>query len=211
MVTEGDRWNSCGTGPDPSIQVVRTSRAEHLGAVHGRGLQSQVVFRPPAAMTVELLLNLSPVETKSQVGFIACAVATRHDSQQCGFLATAVGDSELACLFDGSAQWLRGGFKFSPGRWYYLASTFRIEGTNTGVDSFAADLSDKTPALRWIVRNQVVPGVPAVGLLGIGMGCDGKMANAYPWPGPLGSSPFMMRFLNVGRSKITSRLCPRGR
>ena len=136
-------------------------------------------------MTVELLLNLSRVD-KNPEGFIACAVATRHDLDHCGFLVTAVRDGELACLLEGGAEWLQSGFKFTPGQWYYVASTFRVKNADTEVNAFVAGLSDKNSKLGWVVRNRIVPGVPAAGPLGIGKGFDGKTASAYSWAGQLG-------------------------
>jgi ferric-dicitrate binding protein FerR (iron transport regulator) len=172
-------------GPDPSPQVFVPYRSEKLGGTHGRGLQSQADFQPPAAMTIELLLCFAGTD-KSPEGFIACAVTTQNDADHCGFLVTAVRDGELACLLDGGAEWLRSGFKFVPGRWYYVASTFAVQGARTKVNSFAADLGDKSPKLDWIVQNQVVPGVPPSGPLGIGKGFDGQKGSAYPWAGKLG-------------------------
>ena len=96
----GQRLEFKRSGPDPSIQVVAAGRGEPSGGVRGRGLQSDAVFQPPAAMTVELLLDLSRLD-KSPEGFIASAVATRHDLDHCGFLVTAVRDGELTCLLDG--------------------------------------------------------------------------------------------------------------
>ncbi len=181
----GGRLAFARSGPDPSTHVVLPFRGEASGTTRGRGLQSQAVFQPPAAMTVELLLYLSAVG-KGQEGFVASAVSTRRDRHQCGFLLAAVDSGKLACLLDGGSEWLQSGFKLMPGRWYYVASTFLVKNTDTEVNAWVADLSDKSPALKWTVRNRVVPGVPAAGRLGIGKGFDGEMASAYPWSGQLG-------------------------
>ena len=181
----GGRLEFLRTGPDPSTPVLVPCRDEASGGVRGRGLQSQSVFQPPAAMTIELLLNFSRAGQVPE-GFIACAVSTRNDADHCGFFVTAIRGGEMACLLNGGAEWLHSGFKFTPGRWYYVASTFRVKGPDTEVNTFAADLSDKTPNLNWVVRNQIAPGVPASGPLGVGIGFDGHMANAYPWAGQLG-------------------------
>jgi hypothetical protein len=181
----GGRLEFARTGPDPSTEVVVPYRAASSSGVRGRGLQSEAVFHPPAAMTVELLLNLARVD-KNQEGFIACAVGTGNEADHSGFLVSAIRDGEMACLLDGGAEWLQSGFKFIPGRWYYVATTFRVKGADTEVNAFAADLSDQSPALSWIVRNRIALGVPASAPLGIGKGFDGRMAGAYPWPGQLG-------------------------
>jgi hypothetical protein len=181
----GGRLEFARTGPDPSIQVAVPCRTEQSGGARGRGLQSEAVFQPPASMTVELLLYLSRVD-ENQEGFTACAVATRNDSDHCGFLVTAIRDGELACLLDGGAEWLQSGFKFTPGRWYYVATTFHVKGADTEVNSFVADLSGPTTKLTWVMRNRLALGVPASGPLGIGKGFDGQAASAYPWAGQLG-------------------------
>jgi hypothetical protein len=170
---------------DPSMEVVAPFRAAQFGAAHGRGLQSRGVFQPPQNMTVELLMSLSGVGN-GQEGFVATAVSTRHDRDQCGFLLAAVGNGELACLLDGGSEWLRSGFKLVPGRWYYVAATFCAKNAGTEINGYAMELGDKNARLNWIVRNQMVPGVPASGMLGIGKGFDGEMASAYPWAGELG-------------------------
>ena len=84
------------------------------------------------------------------------------------------------------AEWLQSGFKFNPGRWYYLATTFQVKGADTEVNAFSADLSEPGSALNWTVRNRIALGAPAAGPLGIGKGFNGQTANAYPWPGQLG-------------------------
>jgi hypothetical protein len=173
------------TGPDLSTEVVATFRGNQLGATHGRGFQSGTIFQPPGEMTVEMLLRLSRVD-KSQGEFVASALSTRHDREHCGFFVAALGDGELACLLDGGAEWLKGDVKFVPERWYYLAITFQADGANTRINAYVADLSGRTPALRPVIRDRTVLGAMAPGLLGVGKGQDGEMANAYPWPGELG-------------------------
>jgi ferric-dicitrate binding protein FerR (iron transport regulator) len=181
----GGRLKFTRTGPDLSTQVAVPYRAKQFGGNRGVGLQSDSEFQPPPSMTVELLVNLSGTDMH-QEGFIACAVATRHDADHCGFLVTAMRDGELACLLEGGAEWLQSGFKFIPNRWYYVASTFRAKNVDTEVNTFVADLSKKNPKLNWVVQNRIALGMPAAGALGVGKGADGKMANAYPWTGQLG-------------------------
>jgi hypothetical protein len=72
-----------------------------------------------------------------------------------------------------------------PGDWYYVASTFRQQGSNTTVNTYVANLSRGEPTLHHVVQDQTAAGAPAPGRLGIGMGFDGQGANAYPWSGSL--------------------------
>ena len=173
------------TGPDPSLNVLVPFRAEQFGATHGCGLQSKAMFQPPVTMTVETMLYLSGRD-KDQEGFVAAAVATRCDRDRCGFLLAGLRGGELGCLLDGGAEWLRSGFNLVPGRWYYVASTFRVNGTETEINTYVAELGGKSSGLNCVVRDRVVPGTPAAGRLGIGKGFDGEMASAYPWDGQIG-------------------------
>ena len=72
-----------------------------------------------------------------------------------------------------------------PGDWYYVASTFRTEGAETTVNTYVANLSRGEPTLYHVVDDRTAAGAPASGRLGIGMGFDPQVANAYPWCGSL--------------------------
>ena len=78
-----------------------------------------------------------------------------------------------------------GDFSFIPRHWYYVASSFRCVSRQTQVNTYAADLSQGEGTLRWLVKDEWVPGVPAISRLGIGKGFDANNANAYPWSGDL--------------------------
>jgi hypothetical protein len=166
-------------------RAFRPFRAAQQGNLRGVGLQSQAEFQPPKAMTVELLLRLDDVG-EDQEGSLLAAVATRANRRSCGFLVTAVDHGELAHLLDGEAPWLRSGFDFVPGHWYYVASTFQTLGEReTMVNSYVADLSMEKRTLQRVIKDRRTPGVPAAGPLGIGKGFDGNAAHAYPWSGAL--------------------------
>lgn len=175
-------------GFDPSSQAVRPFRdlAPTLGNDSGTGLQTEHVFHPPDAMTVELLLLFEELPL-GQESPIAAAVATRADERDCGFLVVTVDQGQLAHLMDGEADWTLGDFEFVPGQWYYLASTFRVdpESRTTTVNTFAANLGDGERRLRHVVQDQVVSGTPAASRLGIGKAFENTMAHAYPWSGAI--------------------------
>jgi hypothetical protein len=171
-------------GADISAKAVRPFRAAQLGNLRGVGLQSQGVFRPPQTMTAELLLRFDG-GGRGQEGLIAAAVATRTDRQKCGFLITAVDDGRLVHLMDGRAPWLESGFKFVPGNWYYVASTFQVDVGQTIVNTYVADLSKGDRTLKCVIQGQPTPGTPSASRLGIGKGFDGEIASAYPWPGAI--------------------------
>jgi hypothetical protein len=116
---------------------------------------------------------------------IAAAVATRDGQHECGFLVAAVDDGRLAHLLDAKSGWIESDFKFVPGHWHYVASTFRAESVHAVVNTFVADLDSTDRTLRWVVRDRSVRGVPPASRLGIGKGFDGELAHAYPWPGSL--------------------------
>jgi hypothetical protein len=150
----------------------------------GVALQSGTVFHPPEEMTVELLLNYSPL-TNSREEMAAAAVSTRSDSRHCGFFVAVADNGELVHLFDAEAPWVESGLELTPGDWYYVACTFRTQGESTLVNTYVADVSRGEKVLAHLVRNQLAPGVPSPSPLGIGKGFSNDQTHAYPWPGSL--------------------------
>ena len=188
----------CG-GIDQSTDAIRPERASRKGNFGGVALQTESVFHPPPALTVELLLSFEGFDGPVQ-GQFAAAVATRQSADRCGFFVVAADEGHLVHSFDASASWiesqpesvpqqwysLAGAFRvLVPGDWYYVASTFQNQGKQTIVNTYAANLSRGEPTLHQLVRDQTADGTPASGRLGIGMGFDAQLANAYPWSGRL--------------------------
>jgi hypothetical protein len=135
-------------------------------------------------MTVELLLRFSGSHGE---GKIHGAVATRESDRRCGFLVAAVDQGHLTHLLDGDSPWIEGDedFRFLPGEWYYLASTFRVEAGQTRINSYLANLSRGERKLTWTVKDRTASGVAPVSRLGIGKAFDAELAHAYPWAGDL--------------------------
>lgn len=164
---------------------IRPFRAAQQGNSCGVGLQSEDVFHPPKAMTVELLLRCDCAE-RSENGMISAALATRQDHRNCSFFVASLDHGRLVQLLDGQAGWLESGFRFAQGHWYYLASSFDAQQQETVVNTYVADLTTSKSHFYWLVRNRSIPGTPAPGRLGVGNGFDGDLANAYPWLGTVG-------------------------
>jgi len=185
----GGRIDYSAAGPDPSAWAIRPFRAAARGNSQGVGLESQIPFHPPQAMTVELLLSFAGAGSAGrpvrEAGMISAAVATREGPWNCGFLIAALDDGRLVQLLDGRAPWQESGVQFQPDRWYYVAGTFRVDAQQTIVNTYVADLTPGRCTLQWVVRDEAVPGVPAAGCLGVGHGFDGENGRAYPWPGAL--------------------------
>jgi hypothetical protein len=169
-------------GYDADRLAVRPFRARQQGNACGVGLQSEDVFQPPAAMTVELLLRCDCGE-RNENGMISAALATRQDHRKCSFFVAALDQGKLAQLLDGEAGWLESGFRFVPGHWYYLASSFDAQGQKTVINTYVADLTTPKTGLEWVIKDHAIPGTPAPGHLGVGTGFDGELAAAYPWSG----------------------------
>jgi hypothetical protein len=150
----------------------------------GVAWQSGAVFHPPEEMTVELLLTYGP-RPETRAGGIAAAVATRSDARQCSFFVAAIDNGQLVHLFDADAPWVESDLEFVPGDWYYLASTFRVQNDSTTVNSYVADLTRGEGLLTRVVKDQIAPGVPQPGFLGIGKGFSNDLTHAYPWSGAL--------------------------
>ncbi len=195
---EGDLECGCD-GRDATTSAIRPHRGSREGNVHGVALQTENEFRPPRAFTVELLLSFEGFPGPPQ-GQFGMAVATRQSEDRCGFFVVAADEGHLVHSVDARADWieserelvpeqwysLAGTFRvLVPGDWYYVASTFRVEGEQTRVNTYVANLSRGEPALHQLVRDQTASGAPAPGRLGIGMGFDAQLANAYPWCGSL--------------------------
>jgi hypothetical protein len=196
----GGELNYAAEGFDATTQSIAPYRAASLGDQRGVALETETVFQPPPAMTVELLVNFAgfPAGERSP---IAAALATRSSERHCSFLLAVVGDGQLAQLLDSEASWLEAGpdrgdrsgshfgnetgYLLVPGDWYYVASTFRVGSGKTVVNTYAADLSRGERTLSQVVREQTIPGVPAASRLGIGKAFDADTAHAYPWPGRL--------------------------
>ncbi len=180
----GEAIDDAAAGFDATARALRPYRALHHGNTRGVALQSEAVFQPPKAMTVELLLSFAD-PGEGLEGAIFAAVATRASRRDCGFLVAALGRGQIAVLLDGRARWLESGFSMVPGDWYYLASTFDTEEGRTVVNCYVADLSAGQRTPRGVIRDQWVAGAPSAGPLGIGKGFDGEIAHAYPWSGAL--------------------------
>jgi hypothetical protein len=179
----GGALNPSADGFDASTNAVAAFRGAQAGSAHGVGLQSQAIFNPPSAFSVELLLNFAG--SPEGDGLISVAIGTRDDERSCGFLIVAADHGQLVHLMDGLAPWVEGEVEFVPGEWYYVASTFSVEKDHTTVNSYVANLSRGERKLSWVVKNQSAPGVPAASRLGIGKGFNATVAHAYPWSGAL--------------------------
>jgi hypothetical protein len=173
-------------GFDGTTCAVAPYRESASGNSNGVALQSEVAFQPPPDLTVELLVKAMPPESAVNLP-ICAALATRDGSRRCSFLLAAVDRGLLTHLLDADAPWVEteGDFAFVPGHWYYVASTFHVELGQTRINTYVASLSQGERTLNWLVKDRLVPGVPAASRLGIGKGFDENGAHAYPWSGEL--------------------------
>jgi len=173
-------------GFDDTTAAVRPFRATgRFGNTRGVSLQSQNAFQPPSAMTVELLVNFARPAGDDQ-NPIAVAVGTRENDRRCGFFVVTVDEGELVHLLDGSAPWTETKLELIPGDWYYVASTFDVEGDRTRVNTYVANLTRRETTLAHVLRDQwAAGGSPAASRLGIGKGFNDAVAHAYPWSGAL--------------------------
>jgi hypothetical protein len=110
-------------------------------------------------------------------------VATRDGQRECGFFLGAADEGHLVHLFDGDAEWIDGNLAFTPGEWYYVASTFRAADGQTTINTYAANLTLGEQKLSRVVVDAIAPGLPPPSRLGVGKGLDNTLAHAYPWPG----------------------------
>lgn len=171
-------------GLDLTTEAIGPHREPVGGKENGVALQSEARFHPPKEMTIEILLMYRIPEDGND-DTVALAVATREDQRNCGFYVTAVGRGHLSLLLDGEADWVNMETILTPERWYYVAVTFDAGEETTIVNAYVADLTGGQQALKQVLNNLEVPGVPVMSRLGIGKGFDATGAHAYPWSGEL--------------------------
>lgn len=171
-------------GLDLTTDAIRPHREPEGGNEIGVALQSEVEFRPPRAMTIELLLRYRTAEDANDET-VGLAVATRSGDRDCGFYVAAVGRGHLSLLLDGEADWVETDTVLVPEHWYYVAATFEAAEESTTVSAYVVDLWGGGRQLRQVLKNEVIPGIPAMSRLGIGKGFDDTGAHAYPWSGEL--------------------------
>ena len=162
---------------------MRPYRGYPEGNSTGVGLQSHELFIAAPKLTIELLLNFAGSPEGN--GTISVAVSTRDNERNCGFFVVAVDHGQLVHLMDGLAPWVESEVEFTPGEWYYVASTFSSGESTTTINSYVANLTRGQSRLTCVVKDQVAPGVPAASYLGIGNGFNATVAHAYPWSGAL--------------------------
>ncbi|MHC4405371.1 MAG: LamG-like jellyroll fold domain-containing protein [Planctomycetota bacterium] len=174
---------------DGKAKAIRPYRSLTDGNRSGAGLQSRRVFSPSPNCTVELLLCFGgfPDGQESQ---IAAAVATRASQQDCGLLIVAADHGNLVHLMTGDASWVESDVFFVPDffvpdDWYYVASTFRVDSSQTIINTYVANLSEGETTLKQVVADHPARGTPAAGRLGIGKGFIQSTTNGYPWSGLL--------------------------
>lgn len=177
------RLEYSASGPDPTTNIVVPYRPAGDGNSTGVGLQTEKVFYPPQSLTVELLLSFDGFARPGK-GQFSAAVATREDQRHCGFFVVAADQGQLVHLMDGDApSWVEGQLELTPGEWYYVASTFRVEAGRTTISTYVANITRGEQKLRPVVEEEVATGVPAASRLGIGKGFARDIAHAYPWCG----------------------------
>ena len=181
----GGNLRDAAAGFDATTNAIAPQRAEQDGNTNGVALESDAAFEPPPQMTVELLLRFDPPPRAD--GLIAAAVATRDSDRNCGFLVAAADRGRPVQLLDAEAPWTEADddFAFIPGDWYYVAATFRVEGGQTRLNTYVANLRRGERTLTCVVRDRLVPGVPPSSRLGIGKAFEANLTHTYPWAGIL--------------------------
>lgn len=137
----------------------------------GTGLKTGAVSLPGSELTVEAVVRPYDVSAAEQYAVAYSGSPTRgyflfSDS---GRLLGATGNGS----FDesGAMRAIVPDTDYTPGHWYYAAATYRIDGGNTKVSTYYADLTRGDQALTQVVDDSTVPGVFATSgsRLGIGM------------------------------------------
>ena len=187
-------------GYDAGRLGIRPFRAQQQGNSSGVGLQSEDVFQPPRAMTVELLLRCDCAE-RSENGMISAAHRHAAGPPQLQFLRGLAGARQAGAVIRRPGRLAGKRFSLAPGHWYYLASSFDAEQQETVVNTYVSDLTTPKSGFAWVVRNRSIPGTPRPAAWGSARG----LTVTLPTPTP-GSALWVKSLLTIRSSaKLPSK------
>ncbi|MGE9267265.1 MAG: PEP-CTERM sorting domain-containing protein [Verrucomicrobiales bacterium] len=108
--------------------------------------------------TVSFELILSPDDFSGGFGYAFAGRASTNTRNYFVMQVSSTGD--LVNLSGNNFDSNRNAFvtNATEGDWYYLAGTLSYDGTNTTVNTWAANLSDSTPVLTQVASNQIEGG-----------------------------------------------------
>jgi chondroitin AC lyase len=155
-----------GMGLDESTTAMSPQRLGRLSSTAGgAALATTGSVTLPSAYTVEALVRPELLETGGSIGYAVNAggQATNNRSyfvvQQEGSagdsLSTIIGDSISQA--DNKATFAA---TFETGRWYYVASTYAVSGSQTTINTYVADLTAGQQQVTRAISSQVASGVP---------------------------------------------------
>jgi len=155
-----------GMGLDESTTAMSPQRLGRLSnTAGGAALATTGSVTLPSAYTVEALVRPELLEIGGSIGhavntggqssnnrgyFVVQQEAAAGDS-----LSTIIGDSISQA--DNKATFAA---TFDPGRWYYVASTYAVSGSQTTISTYVADLTAGEQQVRRAITAQVASGVP---------------------------------------------------
>jgi hypothetical protein len=155
-----------GLGLDETSTALSPQRLGRLSTTAGgAALATTGSITLPASYTVEALVRPELLEAGGSIGYAVNAggQATNNRSyfvvQQEGApgdsLSTIIGDSLTQA--DNKATFAAA---FEPGRWYYVASTYTVSGSQTTISSYVADLTAGQRQVSRAITSQVASGTP---------------------------------------------------
>ena len=155
-----------GMGLDESTTAMSPQRLGRLSnTAGGAALATTGSVAFPSIYTVEALVRPELLEIGGSIGH---AVNTGgQSSNNRGYFVVqqeaAAGDSLSTIIGDSISQVdNRATFAatFEPGRWYYVASTYAVSGSQTTINTFVADLTAGQQQVTRAITSQVASGVP---------------------------------------------------
>jgi hypothetical protein len=90
----------------------------------------------------------------------------------------------------------------TPGHWYYITSTYEVNGDSTTINSYLADVTAGETALHWLVEDAVASGtLPLSSPLGIGAYFHNGTFD-HAWSGSLDEIAFYGRALDAAELQL---------
>ncbi len=155
-----------GMGLDESTTAMSPQRLGRFSSTAGgAALATTGSVTLPAAYTVEALVRPELLETGGSIGYAVNAggqnsnnrgyFVVQQEGAAADSMSTIIGDSISQA--DNRATFAA---TFEPGRWYYVASTYAVSGSQTTINTYVADMTGGQQQVTRAITAQVASGVP---------------------------------------------------
>ncbi len=192
-----------GMGLDETSTAMSPQRLGRLSSTAGgAALATTGSITLPSSYTVEALVRPELLETGGSIGYAVNAggqatnnrgyFVVQQEDVTGDSLSTIIGDSLTQA--DNKATFAP---VFAPGRWYYVASTYTVSGSQTTISSYLADLTAGQRQVSRVITSQTASGTPlATARMAIGGFLSGT-AMQEAWAGSIDEVSVFGRTLSL--------------